>query len=313
MSSSPRYAGRAERGDVGPVETPLARRKRRRPWLACRGAARAAARTAGSPRPSATSSTSAKPRSASQSSTPRTRISGTDAPLVTPTVVDAVEPARRRSRRRRRPGTTRGRRPRAPPRPAARSSTSCVDPTTMHQVGLPARSASPRPGGSAWRSRCRRSADRAAAGTARAARRTVSSVSSTDSVVCDSQATFAGSRTSTAATSSGPSTRCDVVGRLARGADDLLVALVADQQDVEVLGGEPRGLVVHLGDQRAGRVDRAQVARPPPPRGPTGATPCAEKTTIAPSGTSSVSSTKIAPRASRSATTCLLWTICLRT
>ena len=34
----------------------------------------------------------------------------------------------------------------------------------------------------------------------------VVSVSSTDSVVCDSQATFAGSRTSTRATSSSPST-----------------------------------------------------------------------------------------------------------
>jgi hypothetical protein len=48
--------------------------------------------------------------------------------------------------------------------------------------------------------------------------------------------------------------------RLAGGADDLLVALVADEQDVVSLGGEPPGLVMHLGDQRAGRVDRAQAA-----------------------------------------------------
>ena len=34
---------------------------------------------------------------------------------------------------------------------------------------------------------------------------------------------------------------------------------------------------------------------------------------VAPSGTSSTSSTKIAPSASRSRTTCRLWTICLRT
>ena len=71
-------------------------------------------------------------------------------------------------------------------------------------------------------------------------------------------------------TSSGPSTSVDVLGRLARGADDLLVALVADEQDV----GSPRrrtaGLVVHLGHQRAGRVDRAQAALRRPPRGPTG-------------------------------------------
>ena len=38
-----------------------------------------------------------------------------------------------------------------------------------------------------------------------------------------------------------------------------LVSLVADQQDVVVLGREPPRLVVHLGYQRAGRVDGAQV------------------------------------------------------
>ena len=44
-----------------------------------------------------------------------------------------------------------------------------------------------------------------------------------------------------------------------------------------------------------------------------GETPCAEKTTVAPSGTSSVSLTKMTPRCSRVETTCLLWTISLRT
>ena len=44
-----------------------------------------------------------------------------------------------------------------------------------------------------------------------------------------------------------------------------------------------------------------------------GATPCAENTTVAPSGTSEVSSTKTAPRASSVRTTCALCTICLRT
>jgi hypothetical protein len=44
-----------------------------------------------------------------------------------------------------------------------------------------------------------------------------------------------------------------------------------------------------------------------------GDTPCAENTTSAPGGTSSVSSTKIAPRSLRVSTTCTLWTICLRT
>ena len=44
-----------------------------------------------------------------------------------------------------------------------------------------------------------------------------------------------------------------------------------------------------------------------------GDTPWAEKTTVAPSGTSSVSLTKMTPRFSRVETTCLLWTISLRT
>jgi PAS domain S-box-containing protein len=44
-----------------------------------------------------------------------------------------------------------------------------------------------------------------------------------------------------------------------------------------------------------------------------GATPCAENTTSAPSGTSVSWSTKIAPRLLSPSTTCLLWTISLRT
>ena len=44
-----------------------------------------------------------------------------------------------------------------------------------------------------------------------------------------------------------------------------------------------------------------------------GATPCAENTTVVPSGTSSSSSTNTAPCRCRSATTCALCTICRRT
>ena len=44
-----------------------------------------------------------------------------------------------------------------------------------------------------------------------------------------------------------------------------------------------------------------------------GATPCAESTTVAPSGTSSSLSTKIAPCCSSRRTTWMLCTICLRT
>jgi len=46
---------------------------------------------------------------------------------------------------------------------------------------------------------------------------------------------------------------------LAGGAFDFLVTAVPDQQDVVVLGGEAPGLVVHLGDQRAGRIDGPQA------------------------------------------------------
>ncbi|GMA86096.1 hypothetical protein GCM10025868_13460 [Angustibacter aerolatus] len=37
------------------------------------------------------------------------------------------------------------------------------------------------------------------------------------------------------------------------------MALVTDEQDLEVVAGEPARLVVHLRDQRAGRVDRARL------------------------------------------------------
>ena len=91
-------------------------------------------------------------------------------------------------------------------------------------------------------------------------RRTVSIVSSTLSVVCDSQTTLSGSCTSTVSASSGLFTMVVVLGRLAVGALDLFVALVADQQDLVVVAGEAHGLAVHLGDQRAGGVDGLQAA-----------------------------------------------------
>ena len=89
---------------------------------------------------------------------------------------------------------------------------------------------------------------------------TVSRVSSTDSVVWESQATFAGSRTTMLGDVGRALDELDVLGRLARGALDLLVAGVADQQDVVVVAGEPLRLVVHLRHQRAGRVDRLELA-----------------------------------------------------
>ena len=50
------------------------------------------------------------------------------------------------------------------------------------------------------------------------------------------------------------------VGRLAGRALDLLVAVVADHDDRVALLGELPRLDVDLGDERAGGVDRAQVA-----------------------------------------------------
>ena len=92
-------------------------------------------------------------------------------------------------------------------------------------------------------------------------RRTVSIVSSTDSVVWLSQTTFVGVAHLDVVDVVGAVDDGDVLGRLTGGADDLLVPLVADEQDVEVVGGEPDRLAVHLGDQRAGRVDRLQRQR----------------------------------------------------
>ena len=51
----------------------------------------------------------------------------------------------------------------------------------------------------------------------------------------------------------------DVVGCLAEGTLDLLVALMAHQDDVVVLLREAHGLAVNLGHERAGRVDRGEV------------------------------------------------------
>ncbi|CAM5319444.1 hypothetical protein SVIOM342S_01019 [Streptomyces violaceorubidus] len=65
---------------------------------------------------------------------------------------------------------------------------------------------------------------------------------------------------STLATSARSVDELDVVGGLAGGADDLLVALVADQQDVVVVVREADGFLVDLGDERAGGVDGGEAA-----------------------------------------------------
>ena len=93
------------------------------------------------------------------------------------------------------------------------------------------------------------------------------------------------------------------LGRLAHRPDDLLVAGVADQRDRVPVRRVPARLDVHLGHERAGARRSCSARAPWRSRSTDGATPCAEKTTVSPSGTSRSSSTKIAPRASRSRTT----------
>ena len=50
------------------------------------------------------------------------------------------------------------------------------------------------------------------------------------------------------------------VGRLAEGALDLLVAVVADEDDSVPLAGEAAGFEVHFGDERTGAVDDVERA-----------------------------------------------------
>jgi hypothetical protein len=84
---------------------------------------------------------------------------------------------------------------------------------------------------------------------------TVAIVSSTDSVVCESQIPY-----DDPGHVLGALDELDVLRCLAGGALHLFMALVPDQQDVVVVVREPLRLVVHLRDQRTGRVDRLEVA-----------------------------------------------------
>ena len=141
---------------------------------------------------------------------------------------------------------------------------------------------------------------------------TVSIVSSTESVVCDSQTTFDGSRTVTFAASAAlctswtfagaspevPSTSSWPACPTSRMSKSSRANRLTSWCTL-VTSGHVASIVV---SDRAFASSRTA-----------GDTPCAENTTIAPSGTSSVSSTKTAPRSPNVSTTCLLWTICLRT
>ena len=121
------------------------------------------------------------------------------------------------------------------------------------------RSPSLRTGGSGWRSRCRRWAGRPASGSAHAG-------------PPPSGASRPQTRWSATARPPWPGRGPgrprhlrarppgDTARRLPRGADHFLMVLMADEKDVVILGGKPLGLVMHLGDQRAGGVDGLQAA-----------------------------------------------------
>ena len=102
------------------------------------------------------------------------------------------------------------------------------------------------------------------------------------------------------------------VGRLAERALDLLVALVADQEDRLALRGEAARLGVHLADERAGGVDHVE-----PALGGVRAHRGRDAVGREDDGRAVRHLVELvdedAPRRSRSATTCSLWTICLRT
>ena len=88
----------------------------------------------------------------------------------------------------------------------------------------------------------------------------MSRVSSIESVVCVRYATRSGSGTVTFSASSRRLDEADRVRRLAERADRLVVVVVADEDDRVALLGVVDGLEVHLGDERAGRVDRLEAA-----------------------------------------------------
>ena len=140
----------------------------------------------------------------------------------------------------------------------------------------------------------------------------MSIVSSTLSVVCDSHTTFSGSRTVTDAASPAVSTSwmCDgaspevpstsswpacPTSRMSKSSRAYRLA----SWWTLVTSGHVASIVRRFRSRASERT--------------AGDTPCAENTSSAPSGTSAVSSTKIAPRSSSVSTTCRLWTICLRT
>ena len=119
----------------------------------------------------------------------------------------------------------------------------------------------PRPGGWWWRSRCPPCAARRCRGKRRLSASTMAAVSSTDSVVCVTKASLPASRGREFLDVLQGLDQGDGAGRqLAHGADHFGMAGMADQHDLAAAAEMDLGLAVHLGDQRAGGVEREQVA-----------------------------------------------------
>ena len=132
----------------------------------------------------------------------------------------------------------------------------------------------------------------------------MAAVSSTDSVVCVTKASLAGSRGAKASASAAVSIRVDGARRqLAHGADDLGMPGVADEQDLRPCSWWRAASICTL--ETSGQVaSRTNMLRALAAAGTALATPCAEKITgWSVSGMSSSSSTKTAPLAFRESTT----------
>ena len=144
------------------------------------------------------------------------------------------------------------------PPPGGSSSTSS---SSRSPAGRPPAAPAPsrRPDGWSWRSRCPLAAVPRSRGTASRRISRISFVSSTDRVVWVRYERLSGSSISTIRASSGLWTRIVRSGAWPVVPTTSSWPCVADQHDRAPVLGESPGLHVHLGDERAGRVDHLEA------------------------------------------------------